>query len=355
MKINQRKDGLYYTSKMYKGERFQFTSTNKEEVKKQVAEFENNILNNNVVINDNGLLVKQWSNEWLKTYKNNVEKATYDMYEQAIRLYIIPYIGNIKLKNLKEKDIMNMINKLEEKGITRKRDVALLTINQILNTAINNDYISKNVASTVKIKKYVSPEKKPIPDEYTKIIKKYAALKNYCFMTYFMIYTGLRREEVIPLTYEDIDLKNNTIHIHNAVHFEKNQPILKNTKNEEERFIPLLDNIKQLLDSTKSGLIFPNQYGKMMSETSFKRRIEYTNNLIKKELSKECENFTAHQLRHTYACILHKAKIPLKEAQYFMGHKDIKMLLEIYTHLDNQDKENAKNALNNFINNQNFS
>ena len=55
----------------------------------------------------------------------------------------------------------------------------------------------------------------------------------------------------------------------------------------------------------------------MLSETSFKRQIDYTNNLIKKNVV-NYERFTAHQLRHTYACILHKAGVPIKEAQYFM-------------------------------------
>ena len=49
--------------------------------------------------------------------------------------------------------------------------------------------------------------------------------------------------------------------------------------------------------------------------------------------------FTYHQLRHTYVCLLHKANIPLKEAQCFTGHKDLAVLLNIYTHLDAEDKQ----------------
>ena len=90
----------------------------------------------------------------------------------------------------------------------------------------------------------------------------------------------------------------------------------------------------------------------MMSDTTFKRKIKYINNFIKENLEdEELIPFTAHQMRHTYACILHKADIPLKEAQYFMGHKDVKMLLNIYTHLDDEDKKTAGNLLNNFSKN----
>lgn len=348
MKIQQRKDGLFYYSKMYKGQRYQFTSMDKNEVKKQVIEFENNRLNKSIIIDDNSLSVKQWSDKWLNTYKKNVEKATFNMYKQTIKLYINKYLGNIKLKNIKENDIISMLNKMSEQGITRQKDITLLTIKQILDKAVYNDYVYKNVAKDIKIKKHISVEKEPISDKYIEFISNNLD-KDFCRMCYFMIYTGVRREELVPLTYEDVDFKNKTIRINKAVTFQKNQPVLKNTKNNTERYIPLLDNLLPILEKNSIGLIFYNKYGKMMSETSFKRKIEYTNNLIKTNIPNKYKRFTAHQLRHTYACFLHKAGIPLKEAQYFMGHKDIKMLLNIYTHLDNKDKENAKNKLNNFI------
>lgn len=101
-----------------------------------------------------------------------------------------------------------------------------------------------------------------------------------------------------------------------------------------------------------------------MSDTSMKRLLEHTlyeiNKLYKKDqldaLDTMSENeikeikFTYHQLRHTYACLLHKAGIDVKEAQYLTGHRSINVLLNIYTHLDNEDKQNATNKLNIFLN-----
>ena len=108
-----------------------------------------------------------------------------------------------------------------------------------------------------------------------------------------------------------------------------------------------------------------------MSETSIRRLLEHTlyqiNKLYKKnqvdtlkgvsENKKEIKEediktikFTYHQLRHTYVCMLHKAEIPIKEAQYLTGHKTLNVLLNIYTHLDNEDKQNATNKLNNLLN-----
>ena len=59
--------------------------------------------------------------------------------------------------------------------------------------------------------------------------------------------------------------------------------------------------------------------------------------------------FTAHILRHTFACILYKAGIDIKQAQVWMGHKDIKVLLGIYTHLDSQDNQKSIDKVNQFL------
>lgn len=348
MKINQRKDGLYYKEKKYNGQRYVFTSMNKKEVEQKVIEFENNI-NRGAIINDNNLKLSEWADTWLELYKKkNIEKATYNMYESAIRLYIKPYLGFYKLSNIKEFHIMDMLEELDKKGITRRKDIALLTIKQILEKAVDNDYVYKNVARNIKIKKHISKEKKPLPQSYVDLLQKSATNNPHAFLGYFMLYTGLRKEELVPIRYEDIDFENKQLRVNKAVHFEKNQPELKKTKNTEIRYVPLIDDLLNLLPQNK-GLIFPNQKGKMMSDTTFKRKIKYINNFIQENLEEEeFIPFTAHQMRHTYACILHKANIPLKEAQYFMGHKDIKMLLNVYTHLDDKDKKTAGNLLNKF-------
>ncbi len=359
MKINQRKDGLYYKEKKYKGKRYVFTSMDKKEVEAKVIEFENNI-NRGAIINDNNIKFSNWCDTWLELYKKkNIEKATYEMYKSVINNYLKPDLGIYKISAIKETHIMDMINNMDKKGITRRKDIALLTVKQILEKAVDNDYVYKNVAKNIKIKKHIAKEKEPLPEHYIDLLQKYASTDYRAFLGYFMTYTGVRKEELVPLTYDDIDFEKKTLRINKAVHFEKNQPILKKTKNEEIRYVPLVDNLFNLLEK-KQGILFPNQKGKMMSDTSTKRKIKYINDFIKEKIDEEnskkkaddeketFKSFTAHQLRHTYACLLHKAGIPLKEAQYFMGHKDVKMLLNIYTHLDDKDKKIAGNLLNKF-------
>lgn len=363
----KRKDGRLMKRVSVNGKLETLYSDNPKDLEKQYIEKKSQD-HKGIFIDDEGMTVSTWATKWLETYKSDKEYATKKMYSDAIRLHINPYIGNMPLKYLKQSDIVNMLNQLDKKGITRKKDIAFLTIKQILNKAVENDYIYKNVALGITIKKHKAPEKEPLNDKVIDEIKKLSKNNSNAFMILFLLYTGLRREELVPLQYKDINLEEKYILINKAIVFQRNQPIIKKTKNEEIRKIPIFDILYDKLKSLKSThktteYIFPNTLNKMMSETCLKRKLSYvlkdinanlkndTQKSVSENKNDEYENiqFTLHQLRHTYACILHKAGIDIKQAQIWMGHKDIKVLLNIYTHLDSQDNQKSIEKVNQFL------
>lgn len=321
--MKKRKDGRYQKSIVIDGVRKYVYGNSIEDVnEKYYALKYKPQVDNKITLND-------WSNSWLNLYKSNIEKATYNMYVLALKH--ISKIGNLRLIAIKQTDILELLDTIQGH---RTKEIVLLTIKQLLETALDNDLILKNVAKKIKLDKVPVKEKMPIPN---------SMIHKLPFMCYFMCYTGLRREELVPLQYKDIDFENNFILINKAVHFEHNRPIIKSTKNKTSRKVPLLNNIyntllEMYLKHNEEDYIFPNAKGEIMTEQSFRKQIE--------KARKKVGYFTAHQLRHTYACILHKANIPLKEAQYFMGHKDLSVLMNIYTHLDEDDKELARKKLN---------
>lgn len=362
-----RKDGRLMKRVSVDGKIKTLYSDNSKDLEKQYIEAKH-LSHKGIIVDDEGITFKQWADKWLDLYKSDKEQATIDMYKTTLRLHINPYIGNMKLKNIKQIDIINILNEMEKKNITRRKEWALLTIKQILQSAIDNELIYKNVATSIKIKKHKSAEKRPLSTNVIDRIKKLSKNDSDVFMILFMIYTGLRREEIVPLQYKDIDIDNKYITVNKAVHFSNNQPVIKKTKNEDIRKVPILDilydKLKELKEDHKSKeYVFPNKLDNMMSETTLKRKItsvlyrlnkDYKEEQIaqneKFELNEENKiKFTYHQLRHTYVCILHKAGVDLKEAQSFTGHKTIQVLLDVYTHLDEEDKTKAIDKLNAFI------
>ena len=95
-----RKDGRLMKRVSVNGKLKTIYSNNPKDLQNQYIELKH-LSNKGLVAEDNGFTVEQWSNKWFKTYKSDKEQATKNMYSDAMKLYIIPELGNIKLKNVK--------------------------------------------------------------------------------------------------------------------------------------------------------------------------------------------------------------------------------------------------------------
>lgn len=191
-KYTKRKDGRLMKRVSLNGTLKTIYSDNPKDLERQYIELKH-LSNKGVVISYENMTVSTWAQKWLDTYKADKEYATRRMYSNTIRLQINPYMGNIPLKLLKQSDILNMLNELNKKGITRKKEIAFLTIKQILEKAVENDYIYKNVAAGIKIKKHKSPEKEPLTDKVIEEVKKLSKNDFNAFMILFFIYTRIKK------------------------------------------------------------------------------------------------------------------------------------------------------------------
>ena len=54
---------------------------------------------------------------------------------------------------------------------------------------------------------------------------------------------------------------------------------------------------------------------------------------------------TLHQLRHSYATMLHSAGVDAKDAQYLLGHSSIVVTQDIYTTIDKNAKDSARKLI----------
>lgn len=143
--------------------------------------------------------------------------------------------------------------------------------------------------------------------------------------------TGMRKSEILNLTWSQIDLK------HSYIRLEK-------TKNGERRDIPMNDTLKTLFKDLFKNRRLDTDYI-FINPTTGRRLTD-----IKRSFKTACKragitDFRFHDLRHTFASHLVMAGVDLKTVQELLGHKDIKMTLK-YSHLSKAHKENAVNKLN---------
>lgn len=300
-----------------------------------------------------------YANKWLKIKKKHVSYKTWEMYESAIRLYT----SDIKFSVMREItrfDIQQLIDKQIDKPRTCKK--ISVTLNQIFEAAILDDIIFKNPVKGTLLPEYKSKRKRPLTEledivsessNFTDREKAYILLIKWC---------GLRKEEVLALEKDKFDFKNNTVLINQAVSFINNKPVIKETKSEAGiRVLPLVSSvlsfIKYYISNLPSNYLFTTiRSQELITEQSFKKMwgsIIQKMNEKAKELgySEKINGLTSHIFRHNFATVLFQAGVPIKEAQYLLGHSSINVTMDIYTHVDPNNLK-ATSILNNLNNRQ---
>lgn len=384
-KYKKRPDGRYATSAIIgydekgKPKRKVIYGRTIMELDKKVADFKS-LQNKGIVIDDGGMTVQQWSEKWLELYKADKAYNTYMMYKRTVDNHITPNLGTIRLSALKKHQIQELLNNIVQCGHQRTAELVKLTLHQIIQQAIIEEYIYKDVTVGLSLPKKEKSEKRALTDAEKALIQKADLTPKERAFIDLLYYTGVRRGEALALMVSDIDFVNKKVKINkNLVMKDKTSEIKQSPKTEAgNREIPMPDklfhSLKKYASSITSLYLFTMQNGELMTSSSFRR---FWDNILDKlniaaggekytrtDLQKDKEqkpirlianDITPHMFRHTYATNLYYAGIDIKTAQMLLGHSSIQMTMDVYTHLDNTKVLSAGDKLNAFFDNQNNS
>ena len=317
----------------------------------------------------------EWLDSWMKDYKfRALEPITYTQYTRIIETIIKPAIGQKKLASIKTPDIQKFINSLQRDGIRQDSGTGgystayIQKIRNMLHDAFDqaatNGMIIRNPVNGVEMPKQTKPQIRVLShDEQERFIK---ALDGFELRPMFMLAlcTGMRRGELLGLTWDCVDFRNKTITVRQSATRYKD-PVtgqavhtIKEPKTwTSYRKIPMVDNIVPILRNhmqsqrvhmmdpnwNPNDLVFCSSKGTIIEANTVNR---YLNQIIKRA---ELEKFSMHALRHTFATRMMEAGVPAKVVQEMLGHKDVALTLNTYTHvtLDTAHREIAK--INNLI------
>lgn len=335
--MTRRKDGLWQQQMtvMENGRKKQkcFYGKTKAEVLRKIAEYKEKA--------ETGLIFSEVAEKWWDQHINTISAST------ASRCYLpalkraIDYFGKTPIRAIRTININQFLTSFLEDHPVAQKTVKnqLSTICMIFKYAITNGYVETNVARDVIVPRHL-PKKKREPassDDISKI-KKYIDLP-FGLMPYMALYTGCRRGELLALNWEDIFLENRFIRINKSIGYENGKPYLKEPKTEAgERYVPILDKLYPVLESRKStGLIF-NRNGQYL------KNYECTK-LYDKYKAQAGISCTLHQLRHAFATMLFENDISPKDAQEILGHANIQVTNDIYTHIRKERREKIRDDL----------
>lgn len=298
--------------------------------------FEKNYIDNTIF----SLAIIKWLNN--KTY---IKDSTLYNYNSIINGRLIPYFKDIKMNQLTKQHICNFIKFLKEQKLSSKRikDI-LMVLNQFLKENeiyIKFDYPSLDKKQIITFSDYeISIIEKNVLN--TNDIKKFAIL--------LTLFTGMRIGELCALQWKDIDLQNKIIHItKNIIRtkaniFDKSKTITKidipKTVN-SVRDIPindvLISFLKKFKKEDKIFLLTEKEY--FMSPNKY----YYFYKKYLSSLNLNCYNF--HITRHTFATRCLSFGMDVKTLSVILGHTSIKITLDLYVHISDEEKRRQINKL----------
>lgn len=184
----------------------------------------------------------------------------------------------------------------------------------------------------------------------------------YYEVVYILFHTGMRISEFCGLTIKDVDLENRIVNIeHQLQRLSDMALVIEPTKTSAgTRKIPVTEDVAQCFqaiieDREKpkvekvvdgyTGFLFLDDKGlplvAMHWEHRFNHMVKRYNDIYRVQMP----NITPHVCRHTYCSNMAKFGMNPKTLQYLMGHSDIGVTLNTYTHLGLEDAEDELKRL----------
>lgn len=337
-KITRRADGRIQKSKMIDGKRRFFYGDTVKEVDDKIAaalrEAESGV-------RPCDYTVAQWCEKWLDVYASKGYSVM--VTHKNVVAKLCSELGHVKLTDVRHADIQAFAKKC---GGYAKTTVDKIrgNLNAIFDRAVYNQLLVRSPCNGVDWDYKENGTHRALNLAEIALVTRCWDKHWMGFAALMMLYTGLRRGELLALRWSDIDT---AIHVRRAAHFEGNKPVeMPTTKTMAgQREIPILPQLAQALENVPRGvgLVFRAAGGGMLTESAWKSGWAAYNNMLKREGAER--EIRSHDLRHTYATILYDAGIDVKSSQYLLGHANVSVTMQIYTHLSNERKAKSVDAL----------
>ncbi len=342
-KYTLRSDGLIAMTQTINGKRKFFYGHSDKECEQKYADYLRKLEDEqNKVVK-----VRYFADIYWEKKEPTLSPNSIGNYRKALER-VLDSFSDYSIKNIPAQDIYAMLSRLAAQGLSaRIVGLCRTVLSQICDEALIAGVIDRNpVIDVPRVKTKAATPRQAAPDKDIQLIEQHKTDSLMSRMHYFMLYTGCRRAEAVALQQKHIDRNEQVAHIVQAVAYGKARATIKAPKTASGiRDVQLLDNVLEILpqyDDPETYIFFPDGL-------PTQKRLEAS---MKKFQDSIGLSSTAHQLRHSYASMLHSAGVDVKDAQVLLGHSDISITQNIYTHIEQSHKKSLLNDLNAYVKQQ---
>ena len=304
----------------------------------------------------------RWAEEWLDVYKKpKVTQGTYLEIKGILDRCFIPYLGKMKIGDIKLPQVQKCLNQLEGKSKSYIHR-AYIYISACFRKAWEAEMIQRSPC--IGLEEPNAAEKTErralTPTERRYFLE---AIQTHHKGAFFgiMYACGLRPAEARALTWFNINMNDKTVTVTQA--FAERTNDLKAPKTDSgKRTIPIpdwymdilkdipRDNCPYVFHTDRGNPLDPTRYDRvwktLLREMEIKAGAKLYRNKIIMYSGHIGQDLTPYNLRHTYATELAEKGVPIKTAQYLLGHSDIRVTANIYTHITEKLIEEARTKIN---------
>lgn len=337
-----------------------------EKLKKAMDEYYNHqqVMSSHTYLTSSNPTLEEWYYIWLETFcKPVVKEYTAQGYQQRFRAYILPKLGSYKLQELSTVVCQQFIVDLYNNGRTRERknatkELSIATVSSVkrilhicLEKAVDEELISKNPCSKVKLPNAQKPEMKTLKKEELSAFLE-ETKKSDCYEFYYLeLTTGLRLGEICALTWDDLDIENKTIDINKSVMRVNNKIVVNTPKTKSSiRKVKLCNECVELLLQLKQKQIVESKYmfpspvtGELRDTAAVTRRLHRIQDRA------GIPRIRFHDLRHSFATLSLEQGVDIKTVSHMLGHTDAGFTMNTYMHVTDTMQESVANTMGNLL------
>ena len=313
-----------------------------------------------LVFDAGSLTLGDYLTRWLEdSVKGNVRHRTYGNYRSHVRHHIVPALGRIKLKNLSPAHVQGLYRSKLDSGLS-PASVRYIhaVLHRSLKQAVKWGLIPRNMAEAVDPPRPTRKEINPLSPEEARKLLEVARGDRLEALYVLAITCGLRQGELLGLKWGDLDLPNKNLRVARQLQRMRDGSGLSlvPTKADRGRNIHLsalaveaLDRHHQKQQTEREraahlyrnlNLVFASGIGTLLDPSNVVNR---SFKPLRQQAGVRPIRF--HDMRHTCATLMLSQAVPAKVVQEMLGHANISMTIDTYSHVLPNMQERAAQAI----------
>ncbi len=288
---------------------------------------------------------------WLPAKEGRVETSTFDQYRWAVTRHIVPLIGAVRLSDLRPEVVdawLAQISVAPDGGKPRLGATSSRLVRKVLSMAmeeaVQRGFLARNPVPLTQPPRRARPAQQLgwTIEEARQFLAATADHRLYAAF-HLCLVTGLRRGEVLALRWSEVDIERCHLEVRQQLAVERGRPLLKQLKTEaSERVVTFGARTVEVLRRHRerqareadfagdawqqTGLVFTTALGGWIDPNNFGRLMD---DLI---AAAGVPRITPKGLRHTAQSVGRVVVGDDKVMQERLGHADVEITLNTYTH-----------------------